>query len=357
MILVTGGAGFIGSNFINEWISDVGTPVVNLDKLTYAGSSHNLVRLEKDSRHHFIKGDILDRDQIQKLLTEYRPSAVVNFAAETHVDRSIYDPESFAQTNVLGTLHLLQECYHYWDQLEGSEKKQFRFLHMSTDEVYGSLESEAPSSKETSRYAPNSPYAASKAAADHFVRSFHHTYGFPTLIAHSTNAYGPYQFPEKLIPLTIVNALKGKSIPLYGDGLNIRNWIYVKDVCQALRIILASGKIGESYNISDLSEKTNRDTLETICTILDQLHPSSPKIPHASLIQYVKDRPGHDRRYSMDSSKLRQDLGWKPHGDFKTNMRQTVEWYLNNSEWLEKIMDPSYQEWITAHYAGNKKIK
>ncbi len=357
MILVTGGAGFIGANFIYEWIEQESAPVINLDKLTYAGNRHNLKGLENNSQYTFVQGDILDRKLIQELLHRYQPKAVVHFAAETHVDRSIDDPDVFVQTNIMGTVHLLEECLNYWKKLDDRAKNDFHFLHMSTDEVYGTLKATDLSSKEKSPFDPSSPYAASKAASDHFVNAFHHTYGLPTLIAHSSNVFGPYQFPEKLIPLTIVNAIQGKPIPLYGDGLNIRSWIYVKDLCGALRYVLRSGSLGEAYNISEDMEKTNKNIVETICAILDQLHPNSSQSPYASLIQYITDRPGHDRRYSLNSNKIRNELGWQPKGDFESKLHQTVKWYLNNGEWLQKIMNGSYQNWIKDHYPHKQIVK
>ena len=338
MILVTGGAGFIGSNFVINWIEQEKSSVINLDKLAYSGNLLNLNNLKDNPNHIFIRGDIADKNLIRKLLTQYKPRTIVHFAAETHVDRSINDPTPFIQTNVIGTLHLLQETLDYWKKLDEKEKQNFRFLHVSTDEVYGSLSPHDESSKETSRYAPNSPYSASKAASDHLVRAFHNTYELPTLITNCSNNYGPYQFPEKLIPLMIFNATHGKSLPIYGDGLNIRNWLYVNDHCHALRLVLSKGKPGEYYNIGDDTEITNNKLVQTICSILDEILPNSPHIPHASLITMVEDRPGHDRRYSIDSSKIRTALGWSPQDSFYSNIRKTVKWYIQNMDWVEKVI-------------------
>lgn len=350
MIIVTGGAGFIGSNFVINWIRQQKTPVVNLDRLTYAGNLNNLAELEHNSLHHFVKGDINNRGLVKELLNEYQPRAIVHCAAETHVDRSIYHPENFIQTNIVGVFNLLEETHAYWKQLSEEKQKGFRFLHVSTDEVYGSLTKNDPPSKEKSYYAPNSPYAASKASSDHLVRAYHQTYKLPVLTTHSSNNYGPYQFPEKLIPLIIVNALQGKPLPIYGDGLNIRNWLYVEDHCDALRTVLAKGTPGETYNIGDQHEQTNREIVNSVCSILDELKPDSPYVPHSSLIKYVKDRPGHDRRYSLDCSKIHNELGWKPKQMFKDNIRKTVKWYLENMSWLENVVTGEYRDWIRAHY-------
>lgn len=350
MILVTGGAGFIGSNFVLNWIANEHTPVVNLDKLTYAGNLNNLAKLEHDTHHHFVQGDILDRALVQELLKKHKPQAIVHFAAETHVDRSIHQPDNFIQTNIVGTFTLLDEALRYWKHLDPQHQKLFKFVYISTDEVFGSLDPKALASTEDSNYEPNSPYAASKAAGDHLVRSYNKTYGLPTIITHASNNYGPYQFPEKLIPLVIVNALQGKPLPIYGDGLNVRNWIYVEDHCNAVRLIVKKGKSGESYNIGDQQEKTNLEVVKTICKILDELKPDSPYIPHESLIKFVKDRPGHDRRYALDSSKLRNELDWKPKHNFTDNIRKTVSWYLDNLIWVENVMSGDYRDWITTHY-------
>lgn len=353
MILVTGGAGFIGSNFVLHWIREEKTPLINLDKLTYAGNLNNLAELEHNSLHKFVQGDIRNRQLIQELLQLHRPSAVVHFAAETHVDRSIYHPEHFIQTNVLGTFDLLDETYSYWKNLTQSEQQSFRFLHVSTDEVFGSLKPGDPPSKEGGPYAPNSPYAASKAASDHFFRAYYQTYGFPAITTHCSNNYGPFQFPEKLIPLMIINALQGKPLPIYGDGKNIRNWIYVEDHCEALRLVLAKGKAGETYNIGDNQEYTNLSVVNTICSILDELKPDS-HVPHASLITHVKDRPGHDRRYALDCSKISRTLGWRPRDTFANNIKKTVAWYLRNMSWIENVISGEYRDWVRTHYAGTE---
>ncbi|NGX58555.1 MAG: dTDP-glucose 4,6-dehydratase [Chlamydiae bacterium] len=350
MIFVTGGAGFIGSNFVLNWLKEETNSIINLDKLIYSGNLLNLKSLKNNPLHIFVQGDIQDRALIRKLLNQYKPQAIVHFAAETHVDRSIYDPTPFIQTNVIGTLHLLQETLDYWKNLNEHSKNHFRFLHVSTDEVYGSLRQQDEPFKETSRYAPNSPYSASKAASDHLVRAFHNTYGLPTLITHCSNNYGPFQFPEKLVPLMIINATQGKILPIYGDGLNIRNWLYVNEHYEALCLVLSKGKPGEHYNIGSETEITNMDLVHTICSILDDLKPNSPYVPHASLIQFIKDRPGHDRRYSIDCSKMRQELGWKPKENFKANFHKTIEWYLNNMTWVEKVMSGEYRKWIQLHY-------
>lgn len=351
MILITGGAGFIGSNFILRWFSRENTPIVNLDKLTYAGNLNNLARLEHDPRYIFVHGDIVDRSLVRQLLEKHQPRAILNFAAETHVDRSIHNPESFIQTNIFGTNILLEESLKYWKHLSPEKQKAFRYLQVSTDEVYGSLAKDAPPAGEKSPYEPNSPYAASKASADHLVRAYHHTYGLPTLTTNSSNNFGPYQFPEKLIPLMIVHALQGKPLPIYGDGLNIRNWIYVEDHCHGIALVLEKGIPGETYNIGGQSETTNKEIVHTICQILDELRPDSPHVPHSSLIKYVKDRPGHDRRYSLDSTKIKQQLGWSPKGNFAENLRKTVSWYLDNLVWMDNVMSGEYRDWITTQYS------
>ena len=355
MILVTGGAGFIGSNFVLDWIATEGTPVVNLDKLTYAGNLGNLANLKDDARHIFVKGDIGDRILVAKLLQQYKPEAIVHFAAESHVDRSIHGPAEFVQTNVVGTFSLLEEARAYWSALAEPEKSRFRFLHVSTDEVYGSLGPNDPAFTETTPYTPNSPYAASKAASDHLVRAYHHTYGLPTVTTNCSNNYGPLQFPEKLIPLVILNAVGGKPLPIYGDGLNVRDWLYVGDHCAAVRLALKKGRLGETYNIGGNSEKTNLEIVNTICAILDELRPlrSSPITRYASLITFVKDRPGHDRRYAIDATKIATELGWKPAEQFETGLRKTVQWYLEHTDWIENITSGKYREWLDINY-GNR---
>lgn len=349
MILVTGGAGFIGSNFVLDWLAVNDEPVVNLDKLTYAGNLDNLASLGNDSRHIFVRGDIGDRALVGSLLNNYRPRAILNFAAESHVDRSIHGPADFVQTNVVGTFNLLEETRRYWSGLADNEKSAFRFLHVSTDEVYGSLGPNDPPFTETTPYAPNSPYSASKAASDHLVRAYHHTYGLPTLTTNCSNNYGPYQFPEKLIALMILNATRGKPLPVYGDGQNIRDWLYVGDHCDAIRVVLAGGKTGETYNIGGWNEKTNLDVVHTICAILDECLPTA-QTPHARLISFVKDRPGHDRRYAIDARKIERELGWKPKENFETGIRKTVRWYLDNMAWVENVASGNYQNWLAQQY-------
>jgi len=350
MILVTGGAGFIGSNFVLDWLAHERTPVVNLDKLTYAGNLENLASLKNDARHVFVKGDINDRALVGKLLREHGPQAIVHFAAESHVDRSIQSPDAFVQTNFMGTFALLEETRDYWSGLKPPEKDRFRFLHVSTDEVYGSLGPNDPAFTETTPYAPNSPYAASKAAADHLVRSYHHTYGLPALTTNCSNNYGPYQFPEKLIPLMILNGLRDKPLPVYGDGRNIRDWLYVGDHCAAVRLVLNKGRIGETYNIGARGEKTNLEAVKAICALLDEALPK--RAPHEKLIQLVKDRPGHDRRYAMDPRKLESELGWKPTQSFATGLRKTVEWYLDNMQWADHVTSGEYQRWVELQYGA-----
>jgi dTDP-glucose 4,6-dehydratase len=351
-ILVTGGAGFIGSNFILDWLARDDEPIINLDKLTYAGNLANLDRLRNDARHVFVRGDIGDRDLIDRLLREHRPRAIVHFAAESHVDRSIHGPAEFVQTNVFGTFTLLEAARAWWGGLEGADREGFRFLHVSTDEVYGSLGADDPAFSETTPYAPNSPYSASKAASDHFVRAYHHTYGLPVLTTNCSNNYGPYQFPEKLIPLMIFNALKGKPLPIYGDGMNVRDWLYVGDHCSAIRTVLAKGRPGEVYNVGGNSEKPNIEVVNTICSLLDELAPDPRLTPHTSLLTYVKDRPGHDRRYAIDARKLAGELGWQPAHTFETGMRETVRWYLDHLEWVENIVSGEYQNWVAKQYGG-----
>lgn len=350
-ILVTGGAGFIGSNFILHWLKAEKTPVINLDSLTYAGNLRNLESVENDSRYRFVRADIVDRNSVRQIFAEQRPRAVVHFAAESHVDRSIRGPDDFVRTNVNGTFSLLEESRAYWTELPQSERDRFRVLHISTDEVYGSLTPSDPAFCETTRYQPNSPYSASKAASDHLVRAYHHTYGLPVLTTNCSNNYGPFQFPEKLIPLMILNARSGKPLPVYGDGKNVRDWLYVGDHCGAIRTVLGHGTPGETYNVGGRNEKANIEVVETICSILDELCPSDPVVPHRKLITYVKDRPGHDRRYAIDSSKIERDLGWKPRETFETGLRKTVEWYLNNSKWTQDVTSGSYRQWIATHYS------
>ena len=350
MILVTGGAGFIGSNFVLDWVATEGTPVVNLDKLTYAGNPANLAALKDDARHIFAHGDINDRTLVAKLLQQHRPRAIVHFAAESHVDRSIHGPGEFVQTNVVGTFSLLEETRAYWSALDAEARKNFRFLHVSTDEVYGSLGMDDPAFSETTPYAPNSPYAASKAGSDHLVRAYHHTYGLPTVTTNCSNNYGPLQFPEKLIPLMILNALSGKPLPVYGDGKNVRDWLYVGDHCSGIRAALARGRPGETYNIGGNSEKTNLEVVHALCATLDALYPAGA--PHEKLIQFVKDRPGHDRRYAINADKIKQELGWAPQEKFDHGLRKTVEWYLNNSDWIRGVTSGEYRKWIDLNYSA-----
>jgi dTDP-glucose 4,6-dehydratase len=331
LILVTGGAGFIGANFVLDWLATEQESVVTLDKLTYAGNINNLKSLQNDARHRFVQGDINDRDLVKSLLRQHKPRAILHFAAESHVDRSIHGPEDFITTNIHGTFCLLESARAYWLALSAQEKNAFRFLQVSTDEVYGSLQLTDSPFSETTPYAPNSPYAASKAAADHLVRAYHHTYGLPTLTTNCSNNYGPYQFPEKLIPLTILNALQGKPLPIYGDGLNIRDWLYVGDHCAAIRQVLSKGRVGETYNIGGNNEKTNLEVVNTICAMLDEAQPNSKHTPHAALITHVEDRLGHDRRYAIDAQKIARELGWKPTENFTTGIRKTVQWYLERN--------------------------
>ena len=357
-ILVTGGAGFIGSNFVIDWLAGSQESVINLDLLTYAGNLSNLAVLKNDARHTFVKGDIGDAPLISQLLQQHNPRAVINFAAESHVDRSIHGPEDFMQTNIIGTFRLLEAVRGYWEQLPEPDKTAFRFLHVSTDEVYGSLAPDAPAFAETNRYEPNSPYSASKASSDHLVRAYHHTYGVPVLTTNCSNNYGPYQFPEKLIPLVIHNALAGKPLPIYGDGQQIRDWLYVSDHCSAIRTVLTKGTCGEIYNIGGLNEKTNLEIVHTLCDILDELVPNSRHSREGgnpdgfkSLITYVKDRPGHDQRYAIDATKIETELNWHPAETFETGIRKTVEWYLNNQDWVEQIISGDYRQWIEKQYA------
>lgn len=351
MILVTGGAGFIGANFILEWLARNNEPVINLDKLTYAGNLANLASVDRDERHVFVQGDIGDRQLVEKLLTRHQPRAVINFAAESHVDRSIHGPGEFIQTNVVGTFNLLEAVRAYWTGLSEGEKSGFRFLHVSTDEVYGSLGKNDPAFSETTPYAPNSPYSASKAASDHLVRAYHHTYGLPVLTTNCSNNYGPYQFPEKLIPLVIHNALAGKPLPIYGDGSNIRDWLYVTDHCLGIMTVLEKGREGETYNIGGNNEKTNLEVVKTICAILDELHPGSTVTPHEKLITFVKDRPGHDARYAINAEKIARELNWRPQESFETGIRKTVAWYLDNQDWVDNVISGEYRNWLQTNYA------
>jgi dTDP-glucose 4,6-dehydratase len=350
-ILVTGGAGFIGSNFVLDWLAGSDEPVVNLDALTYAGNRANLASLDGDGRHIFVHGDICDRDLIDRLLAQHRPRAIVHFAAESHVDRSIHGPGEFMRTNVTGTFTLLEAARVYWGALEGDDKAAFRFHHVSTDEVYGSLKPTDPPFAETNAYEPNSPYSASKAASDHLVRAWHNTYGLPVVTTNCSNNYGPYHFPEKLIPLIIVNALAGKPLPVYGDGQQVRDWLYVKDHCAAIREVLARGRLGETYNIGGWNEKPNIDIVRTVCALLDEMKPDAAG-PYERLITYVKDRPGHDRRYAIDARKIERELGWKPAETFDTGIRKTVRWYLDNQPWVQDVLSGGYRDWVSKQYGG-----
>lgn len=351
MILVTGGAGFIGGNFILNWLSEpCAEGVINLDKLTYAGNLETLNSLKDDSRHQFVHGDIRDKELLASLFKKYKPRAIINFAAESHVDRAIHGPAEFVQTNIVGTFNLLESAREYWSTLDEQDKAVFRFHHVSTDEVYGSLSLDAPAFAETHAYEPNSPYSASKAASDHLVRAWFHTYGFPVLTTNCSNNYGPYHFPEKLIPLAILNALNDKPLPIYGDGQQIRDWLYVDDHCAAIREVLARGQLGETYNVGGWNEKTNIDVVKTICTILDQLKPRADGKSYAEQITYVKDRPGHDRRYAIDASKIERDLGWRPAETFDIGIRKTIQWYLDNPEWVQGVMSGSYRDWLDKQY-------
>ena len=352
LILVTGGAGFIGSNFVLQWMAEESSGVLNLDKLTYAGNLANLRSIENDPRYKFEQGDIVDRELLCGLLQRERPRAIVHFAAESHVDRSIHGPDDFIRTNVNGTFSLLEESRAYWSRLSDRERDDFRFLHVSTDEVYGSAEADDPPFCETTAYAPNSPYSASKAASDHLVRSYHHTYNLPTLTTNCSNNYGPFQFPEKLIPLMILNACQGKPLPVYGDGQNVRDWLYVEDHCRAIRCVLTRGKPGETYNLGGGHEQKNLEIVRNICAMLDELRPSDPVVPHEKLITFVKDRPGHDRRYAMDSRKIERELGWHPVETFATGIRKTVRWYLEHDDWVRDVTSGSYRQWMAKHYAN-----
>jgi dTDP-glucose 4,6-dehydratase len=351
-ILVTGGAGFIGSNFVLDWLAQSDEHVINLDKLTYAGNLDNLQSLNGDPRHVFVQGDIGDSALVANLLAKHQPRAIINFAAESHVDRSIHGPEDFIQTNIVGTFRLLEAVRAYWGGLQSDARQAFRFLHVSTDEVYGSLGKDDPAFTEAHRYEPNSPYSASKAASDHLVRAYHHTYGLPVLTTNCSNNYGPYHFPEKLIPLMIVNALAGKPLPVYGDGQQIRDWLYVKDHCSAIRRVLDAGHIGEVYNIGGWNEKPNLEIVHTVCALLDELRPRADGKPYKEQITYVTDRPGHDRRYAIDARKLESELGWKPAETFETGIRKTVQWYLDNQAWVSNVQSGTYREWLEKNYTG-----
>lgn len=350
MIFVTGGAGFIGANFVLDWLSQSEEAVVNIDKLTYAGNLESLSSLQGDERHIFVQGDIGDASLMADLLEKHQPRAVINFAAESHVDRSIHGPEAFVQTNVVGTFHLLESIRGYWNKLEGNNKADFRLLHVSTDEVYGSLAKDDPAFTEMHRYEPNSPYSASKAASDHLVRSYHHTYGLPVLTTNCSNNYGPYHFPEKLIPLIIVNALAGKALPIYGDGQQIRDWLYVKDHCSAIRRVLAAGTTGETYNVGGWNEKPNIEIVHTVCDLLDELRPRADKQAYKEQITFVTDRLGHDRRYAIDAQKIERELGWKPAETFDTGIRKTVQWYLDNQAWVANVQSGAYRDWLEKNY-------
>jgi dTDP-glucose 4,6-dehydratase len=350
MILVTGGAGFIGANFVLDWIAQSDEPVVNLDKLTYAGNLETLASLKGNPKHIFVQGDIGDSALLDRLLAEHKPRAIVNFAAESHVDRSIHGPEDFVQTNVLGTFRLLESVRGFWNALPADQKAAFRFLHVSTDEVYGSLSKTDPAFTEENKYEPNSPYSASKAASDHLVRAWHHTYGLPVVTTNCSNNYGPFHFPEKLIPLMIVNALAGKPLPVYGDGMQVRDWLYVKDHCSAIRRVLEAGKLGETYNVGGWNEKPNIEIVNTVCALLDELSPKADGKPYKEQITYVTDRPGHDRRYAIDARKLERELGWKPAETFDSGIRKTVEWYLANGEWVRNVQSGAYREWVEKQY-------
>jgi dTDP-glucose 4,6-dehydratase len=354
LILVTGGAGFIGSNFVLQWIAEEQSHVLNLDKLTYAGNLHNLQSVESHPRYRFQQGDIVDRDLVRTLLERERPRAIVHFAAESHVDRSIHGPDDFIRTNVNGTFSLLEEARAYWSALTESDRQAFRFLHVSTDEVYGSLGPSDPAFCEATPYAPNSPYSASKAASDHLARAYFHTYKLPVLTTNCSNNYGPYQFPEKLIPLMILNACQGKPLPVYGDGQNVRDWLYVEDHCRAIRSVLAAGRAGESYCIGGLNEKKNMEIVETLCRLLDELRPNDPVVPHRQLVTFVKDRPGHDHRYAMDSKKIERELNWHPVETFESGIRKTVCWYLEHEEWVRDVTSGSYRQWMAKHYAAER---
>jgi dTDP-glucose 4,6-dehydratase len=353
-VLVTGGAGFIGSNFVLHWLAEQRTPVTVLDKLTYAGNLENLASVQQDSRYRFVCGDIMDGALMRRLLEELRPGAIMHFAAESHVDRSILGPAEFIRTNIEGTFQLLEAVRGYWMELSEGQQREFRFLHISTDEVYGSLTPTAPAFTEESPYAPNSPYSASKAASDHLVRAYHHTYGLPVLTTNCSNNYGPRQFPEKLIPLVVQNALKGLHLPVYGDGLNVRDWLYVADHCDGICTVLERGLPGQTYNIGGRQEMSNLEVVNQICATMDDLKPAGK--PYASLIAFVKDRPGHDRRYAMDISKIEREFGWQPRETFASGLRKTIQWYLDNPEWVEHVTSGSYQEWINMQYTPSSPV-
>jgi len=351
-ILITGGAGFIGANFVLDWLAGNDEPVVNLDKLTYAGNLETLASLQGDARHIFVQGDIGNSALVDSLLARHQPRAVLNFAAESHVDRSIHSPEDFIQTNIVGTFRLLEAVRAYWNELEAGAKTSFRFLHVSTDEVYGALIATDPAFSETHRYEPNSPYSASKAASDHLVRAYRHTYGLPVLTTNCSNNYGPYHFPEKLIPLMIVNALAGKPLPVYGDGMQVRDWLYVKDHCSAIRRVLEAGRLGEVYNVGGWNEKPNIEIVNTVCALLDELRSKADGTSYSTQITTVKDRPGHDRRYAIDASKIERELDWKPSETFESGIRKTVQWYLTNPEWVAHVQSGAYRDWVQTQYAS-----
>jgi dTDP-glucose 4,6-dehydratase len=356
-IVVTGGAGFIGSNFILTWMKDSGSPVVNLDRLTYAGNPANLASVEADARYCFVHGDICDAELVSGLLKKEQPRAIVHFAAESHVDRSITSPESFIRTNVNGTFVLLEQSRAYWTGLSEADRAGFRFLHVSTDEVYGTLGPDDPAFSETTAYAPNSPYAASKAGSDHLARAYFHTFGLPVLTTNCSNNYGPFQFPEKLIPLMILNALEGKALPVYGDGKNVRDWLFVEDHCSAIRAVLERGRLGETYNVGGNSERANIDVVTTICNLVDEMRPQPGAAPRTALIQYVTDRPGHDRRYAINAAKIAHELGWKPSEAFEGGLRKTVEWYLQHSDWIDSVRTGAYRDWIAQNYSERPQIE
>jgi len=351
-VLITGGAGFIGANFVLDWVANSDEKIVNLDKLTYAGNLESLASLKNNPQHVFVQGDIGDAALLPKLLTEHQPRAVLNFAAESHVDRSIHGPGDFIETNIMGTFRLLESVRGYWHGLSAEAQSQFRFLHVSTDEVYGSLAPQDPAFTEHHPYEPNSPYSASKAASDHLVRAWHHTYGLPVVTTNCSNNYGPLHFPEKLIPLMIVNALAGKPLPVYGDGMQVRDWLYVKDHCSAIRRVLEGGRLGETYNVGGWNEKPNIEIVKTVCALLDELRPRADGASYAALISHVKDRPGHDRRYAIDARKLEKELGWKPAETFETGIRKTVAWYLENTEWVANVQSGAYRDWVSKQYTA-----
>jgi dTDP-glucose 4,6-dehydratase len=351
-VLITGGAGFIGANFVLDWVAQSDEKIVNLDKLTYAGNLESLASLKNNPRHVFVQGDIGDVALLPKLLAEHQPRAVLNFAAESHVDRSIHGPGEFIETNIVGTFRLLESVRGYWHGLSAEAQTQFRFLHVSTDEVYGSLAPQDPAFTEHHQYEPNSPYSASKAASDHLVRAWHHTYGLPVVTTNCSNNYGPLHFPEKLIPLMIVNALAGKPLPVYGDGMQVRDWLYVKDHCSAIRRVLEGGRLGETYNVGGWNEKPNIEIVKTVCALLDELRPRADGASYTTQISYVKDRPGHDRRYAIDARKLEKELGWKPAETFETGIRKTVAWYLDNTEWVAHVQSGAYRDWVSKQYTA-----